>query len=243
MTIIIPITLKKKDKISSFTARKAVHLLAGLVVILVPFFTRPLGTFWAVLIAFSMTIIVYKSEKGSKVKLLEDFYQAIGEEAEEKLKRAYLQGPFHYAVSITLLVSIFAIIQLIGFIIPIIPWQNQMYVAISGLLILFISDTLASLVGKKYGKIKINLSWTGTVRSLEGSLVFFISAFLLAFFSLFIFGYLASTLTLPAVIIYSIIIAAIGTIVEILSPSTWDDLTVPIITTIIFFIFTNFIIF
>ena len=232
ITIIIPITLKKKEKISSFAARKTVHLLAGLVVLLVPFFSKPIGTLWAILIATSLTIVVYKSEKGSHVKLLDDFYQAIGEEAEEKLQRAYLQGPFHYCVSITLLVTIFAIT---GFVI------DQMYIAISGILIMIISDTLASVVGKKYGKTKINISWTGTTRSLEGSLVFFITALLLSFCSLFLFGFLPGMLNLATVIIDSLIIALIGTIVELLSPSTWDDLTVPLITSLLFFILVNFI--
>jgi len=233
ITIIIPITLKKKGKISSFAARKTVHLLAGLVVLLVPFFSKPMGTLWAILIATSLTIIVYKSEKGSKVKLLDDLYQAIGEEAEEKLQRAYLQGPFHYCVSITLLVTIFAIT---GFIV------DQMYIAISGILIMIISDTLASVVGKKYGKRKINISWTGTTRSLEGSLVFFITAFLLSFSSLFVFGYILTNMLTPMVVIIdSLIIASIGTIVELLSPSTWDDLTVPLVTCLLFFILVNFI--
>ncbi len=232
-TIMIPITLKKKGKVSSFTARKMVHLLAGLVVLLVPFFTFPIGRLWAVLIAMSLTLIVYKSEKGSKVKMLNDLYQSIGEDAEDKLKRAYLQGPFHYCVSITLLVTIFAIVGLWGI--------DQMYFAISGILIMIISDTLASIVGKKYGKRKITLSWTGTTRSFEGSSVFFITAFFLSFSSLFFFGFLlTSTLTLPAVIIYPMIIAAIGTLIELFSPSTWDDLTVPIITTLLFFVLVTF---
>lgn len=49
-------------------------------------------------------------------------YNEIGEVAEEKLKRFYLQGPFHYCVSITFLVVIFVIV---GF------WEDQMYLPIS----------------------------------------------------------------------------------------------------------------
>ena len=158
--ILIPVTLKKKDKISKYVARKWVHLLAGLVVYVVPFF---INKWWAVFVAGSLTLVVFFSEKGSKVKLLDDLYEAISEEQEEKLKRKFLQGPFNYCVSITVLVTIFVIIA-----------PNQMYLPIAGITIMIIADTLASILGKKYGKHDINLSWTGTIRTLEGSLVFFI---------------------------------------------------------------------
>ncbi|MBN1801175.1 MAG: hypothetical protein JW891_06680 [Candidatus Lokiarchaeota archaeon] len=231
-TIIAPFYLKKKGKISKFAARKTVHLLTGLVVLFAPFLSRPYGRFWAVLVAFSLTIIVYNTEKNSKIKILGELYQAIGEEAEDKLNRSYLQGPFHYCVSITFLITLFVIL---GF------WEDQIYLPIAGILIMIISDTLASVVGKKYGKIKINLSWTGTTRSLEGSLVFMATAFLLAYFSFYVFGFLYRALSIEVVFLYSIVTAIVSTVIELVSPSTWDDLTVPIISTLVMWIALFFI--
>lgn len=226
--VLIPVGLKKKDKITKFTARKMVHLFAGLVVIIVPYFTWP---YFAIIIAGSLTVVTYFSQKDSSVKALADLYDAIGEEAEEK--SGYLQGPFHYCLSITLLVTIFVIIA-----------PDQMYFPIAGILLMIIADTVASMVGKKIGTHEINLSWTGTTRTLEGSLAFFISAFLLCLFAFMFFGLInplnQRPLTLETVLLYSAITSAIATIIELISPSTWDDLTVPIVTTLIIFLLTLF---
>ena len=227
--ILIPVTLKKKDKISKFTARKMVHLFAGLVVYVVPFF---MFKWFAVFIAGSLTLVVFFSEKGSKVKLLDDLYEAISEEQEEKLKRQFLQGPFNYCVSITVLVLIFVIIA-----------PDQMYLPIAGITIMIIADTLASIFGKKYGKHDINLSWTGTTRTLEGSIMFFICSLVICLITFSLYGMIIqipgqTALTLVQVILYSLITAAIAMVVELLSPSTFDDLTIPIITTILIWLLT-----
>ncbi|MHA1491955.1 MAG: diacylglycerol/polyprenol kinase family protein [Promethearchaeota archaeon] len=226
VAIQIPIQLKKRDKISKFTARKIVHLFAGLSILSTPFFD---WVGFAVIIAGSLTILTFLSSKESKVKQLKELYDSIGEEAEEKV--GYLQGPFHYCLSILSLVTFFAIFA-----------QHQMYFPIAGILIMIISDTLASVVGKKYGKINIKLPWLNTLRTLEGSLTFFISAFLLCLFSYTVFGLTNPItqihLTVEQVLLFSLITSLLATIIELISPSTWDDLTVPILTTLIMFLLT-----
>jgi len=228
LVIIIPVFLYKKEKISKFAARKAVHMSAGLVVFTAPFYVWP---FWPTIIAGIFAVIVYFSSKESKVRQLKDLYDAISEEQEEGLKRAFLQGPFFYCVSITLIVFIFAIFA-----------PDQMYFPIAGVLIMIIADTLASLIGKRWGKIGISLPWTNSKRTLEGSSIFFITAFLLCFLSFFLFGTLIPSLQIPlpftTIIIYSLITSAIATIIELISPSTYDDLTVPIGSTFIIYLLT-----
>ena len=225
-TILIPVYLKKKEKISKFQARKVVHLFAGLTVLTTPYFSWP---WWAVIIAGSLTILVLMSSKKSKVKQLKDLYDSIGEEAEEKV--GYLQGPFHYCISITVLVLVFVIFA-----------PKQMYFPIAGILLMIISDTLASVVGKRYGKHKIKIPWIKGIRSIEGSLAFFISGFILCFFAFTFLG-VTNPLTqthigLVDALVYSLITSLLATFIEISSPSTWDDLTVPILTTIIIFLIT-----
>jgi phytol kinase len=225
-TILIPVQLKKRDKITKFQARKMVHLFAGLSILITPYFSWP---WWAVLLASSMTILTFLSSKKSKVKQLRDLYDSIGEEAEEKA--GYLQGPFHYCLSITILITLFVAIA-----------PDQMYFPIAGILLMIISDTLASVIGKKYGKHKIKLPWPNTTRSLEGSIAFFISGFILCFIA---FAFLGVTnpitqihISLEAALLYSLITSILATIIELISPSTWDDLTVPILTTLIIFLIT-----
>ena len=225
-TILIPVELKKRDKITKFQARKAVHLFAGLSILITPYFTWP---WWAVLLAGSMTILTFLSSKKSKVKQLRDLYDSIGEEAEEKA--GYLQGPFHYCLSITILITLFAIIA-----------PDQMYFPIAGILLMIISDTLASVIGKKYGKIKIKLPWPNTTRTLEGSLTFFVSGFILCFIAFMFLGVTNPItqihISLEAALLYSLITSILATIIELISPSTYDDLTVPILSSLIIFLIT-----
>jgi phytol kinase len=224
LTIAIPVFLKKKNIISKFHARKIVHLFTGLIVLIVPFFIMPL---FAVFIALSLAIVVYFSSRDSSVKQLQELYESIGEEAEEKSGR--LEGPFFYSVSITFLIAIFVLFA-----------PDRLYFPICGILIMIISDTFASVVGKKYGKLKINIAYTGTVRTVEGSLTFFVSAFILCFAAFYFFGLLnpinQHELTIRTVVAYSFITSGVGTVIELLSPSTIDDLTVPIGTTMVIYL-------
>jgi len=201
-TILIPVQLKKRDKITKFQARKAVHLLAGLAVLSAPYYSWP---WWAVILAGSMTLLTLLSSKKSSVKQLKDLYYSIGEEAEERV--GYLQGPFHYCLSITILITIFVIFA-----------PEQMYFPIAGILLMIISDTLASIVGKKYGKRKINIP---------------------AFTFLGVSNPITQVhLSLGVALIYSLITSALATVIELVSPSTWDDLTIPIATVICVFLLT-----
>ncbi len=223
LTILIPVYLKKKDLISKFLARKIVHLFAGLVVLIVPFFILPLH---AVFVAASLTVAVYFSSRDSSVKQLQELYESIGEEAEESIGR--LQGPFCYSISITVLIAIFVVFA-----------PTQLYFPICGILIMIVSDTFASVVGKKFGSIRLSLAYTGSQRTLEGSLTFLVSAFLLCFTAFYFFGLFnpisQRVLTIDLVIAYSLATALAGTLIELFSPSTLDDLTVPIVTTMVIF--------
>ncbi|MFX1366012.1 MAG: diacylglycerol/polyprenol kinase family protein [Promethearchaeota archaeon] len=228
LTIFIPLILYKKESISKFTARKAIHISAGLAIFSSPFYYWP---FWPTIIAGSLMVFIYLSSKESNVKQFKDLYEAISEEQEENLKRAFLQGPFFYCFSITLLVFIFGIFA-----------SDQFYFPIAGALLMIIADTLASVIGKRWGKVSVSLPWTNSKRTLEGSLTFLGSAFILSTLTFYLFGTLIPTfqevLSLPTVLIYSLITSIIATFIELISPSTYDDLTVPIGSTIIIYLLT-----
>lgn len=228
LTILIPLTLYKKEKISKFSARKAIHMFTGLAILSSPFYFWP---FWPTIIAGTLMLFVYFSSKESKIKQLKDLYDAISEEQEEGLKRAFLQGPFFYCLSITSLVFIFGLVA-----------PDNFYFPIAGILIMIVADTLASVIGKRWGKIGISLPWTNSKRTLEGSATFFVTAFLVCFIAFFLFGLLIPTLqeplSLAAIVIFSLITSAFATIIELISPSTLDDLTVPLGSTLIIYLLT-----
>jgi len=227
--VLIPKYLVHKELISKFAARKAVHLLAGLAIFITPYLTIP---WFAVLIAVLLTIVTLKSSKQSSNPTLRDLYNSIGEEAEES--KGYLQGPFHYCLSITILIATFSAVYQISALYQA-KGLSLFYIPIAGILIMVISDTMAAVVGKRWGKHEIKIPWIHSRRTFEGSLTFFLTGILLCLFSFFVFGVLlpgySIQLTVVNALILSVVTAAVGTVVEMMSPSTWDDLTVPLITT------------
>ncbi|MHA2010029.1 MAG: hypothetical protein ACW980_22165, partial [Promethearchaeota archaeon] len=100
----------------------------------------------------------------------------------------------------------------------------------------------ASIIGKRWGKVSISLKWTNSKRTLEGSLTFFGTAFLLCFLSFFLFGFILPTIQEPlafdTIIIYSLITSLIAAFIELVSPSTFDDLTVPLGSTFLIYLLT-----
>ncbi len=90
------------------------------------------------------TLGAFLASDKTKVKILKLIYKEIHEKDEEIV--GYLQGPFAYAIAITLL-------SLLAYITP-----NGMYFAIVPVLLMIFSDTFASFVGKKYGKIKLTFA-------------------------------------------------------------------------------------
>jgi hypothetical protein len=74
-----------------------------------------------------------------------------------------------------------------------------------------------------------------------------VSAFLLSLGSFWFFGMFTpvtqQVLTWENIFVYALITALAATIIEVISPSTYDDLTVPILTTLLIYILVTFAIF
>ena len=98
----------------------------------------------------------------------------------------------------------------------IILFFNKTIVATS-MFITIISDALAAIIGLRYGKLK-----TINNKTLEGSYAFLVSTIIILFIS-------TTSLSLYVIIIISIIITAI----EAFTPMEYDNLTVPIFSSII----------
>ena len=106
------------------------------------------------------------------------------------------------------------------------------------------ADTTASIVGKRYGKHRISIPYIGSKRTIEGSIAFFVTAIICSFPVFFIIGQVipgfSTVLTTIQVIILTLVISGISTLLELFSPSKYDDLIIPlgasILTTIIAFL-------
>lgn len=220
LVIFIPKILKEKGVISGFSARKIIHSLAGLSIFITPYMYYPV---LALTIALSSTIMTRKSGEKSKVKPLHGLYKAISEN--EELQVGYLQGPFAYSIAITILVFAF------------IFWPSFYYIPISAILIMMFADTAASIVGKRYGKIHLHIPKIGQKRTLEGSITFFLVALICSFPTFLFFGQIypgfSYLLSLNQILILTFSISTLSTGLELISPSKYDDLIIPLGATLI----------
>jgi dolichol kinase len=192
----VPILLYRKGRIEKRTARTIIHFFSGLSIISLFFAENK----WLYLIASgAITLIVFLSRKSTPV--LKHVFHSINEEQEKN----YLQGPVLYGLSITYLI-LFSIIM------------NNNIIPLASALVLIISDPLAAIVGKRFGKNFFLL--LSNHRTAEGSLAMLLSNSVII--SLF-FGFG----------IRAIAISFIITIIELISPSKIDDFMLPLSASIL----------
>jgi dolichol kinase len=208
------IILKKFEVVTSHTARKIVHLFAGFAVFIVPYLSIP---FLALII--SISVLIFTRFAGPK-NIGKPVFEAIAEKDERE--KGYLSGPFSYALAINVLVFIFSFKNSVQY----------FYFPASSIMVMMISDTAAAWVGRKWGKHNIDLKYTKTIRTVEGSLTMFVTAFILTFLGFSFFGQWFpdsnQQMEYGWIAILSLLMAINSTVVEIFSPSNIDDLTVPI---------------
>ncbi len=94
-------------------------------------------------------------------------------------------------------------------------------IVIASMIIASISDSLAAVLGIKYGKIRIFND-----KSIEGFYIFIISTFSILY------------LTISINVIYLLITSLIIAITELLTPTKYDNLTIPIVSSIAIYILT-----
>ncbi|TFH28331.1 MAG: hypothetical protein E4G98_05430 [Promethearchaeota archaeon] len=219
-TVFIPKILKERGVISKFVARKLIHSFSGLAIFIAPYLKYPII---AGSLSLIMTIITRGSKKKSKTKPLRELFDAISED--EELESGYLQGPFSYCLGITILMLIF------------IPFADKYFFPITSILIMMFADSAAAIVGRKYGTHHITIPWVGSKRTVEGSLTFLLVALILSFLSFGFFGYIlpgnSMILNLEQIFIFSVSLSLISTGLELLSPSKYDDLIIPLGSTLL----------
>lgn len=217
-SILVPKKLKEKGILSKFQARKLIHSLGGLTILFGPFLS-----FWylipGVILFIVMTTLIYYSSPNSSVKIFRDIFYAVSDSEEDQVN--YLKGPFTYNLTITLLFGIFLFMR------------DHFYFPITGVLIMMYSDTAASIIGRRYGNRRIFPTSEKNKRTYIGSLTFFIVSLICGFAIYYLFGTQLSDVTAQApisfrqVVIYTMITAISATLVEMISPSNYDDLIVP----------------
>ncbi|WP_297979919.1 diacylglycerol/polyprenol kinase family protein [uncultured Methanobrevibacter sp.] len=198
--------LKSRPEVS----RKFLHIMIGNMIFAMPFFSDA----WVMLlfITLPITVALFFLTEYSPIKI-----------ENEMTESGHALGLFFYA----------GIWSILLFIFPIMIDPNLLWIVALAIVPLVYGDGFAALVGGKWGKVKYHVF--GGEKSLEGSLAMFaVTAVLAVFVWMF---YMALGYTLPEFNFwYVLIISAIATVCEAVSYGGVDNLTVPAVTSILYYV-------
>ena len=195
--------------VSQKTSRKFLHAMIGNLLFVIPFFT---SNIYPVLVAAPFILVTFLASPYSPIKNRERLRGLA-----DLTEKGHPLGLVFYAISYTLLAFFFA---------------SQPYVIAAGILPMAYGDSMASLVGEKYGKSRYSIM---AKKTLQGSLAMLCASLLslivgLAFFSS-IYSFSASAMILRAIPVVIIV-----TLAESISPKGFDNLTVPILGALTFWL-------
>lgn len=187
--------------ISQKASRKFLHAMIGNLPFIIPFFT---ANIYPVLVAAPFIAVTFLASPYSPVENVNKRLKGLAEITEE----GHHLGLVFYAVSYTFLALFFA---------------SKPYVIAAGILPMAYGDSLASIVGERYGRRRYRLF---ADKSLEGSGAIFLGSFLSLTLSLVFFSVLYQ-FSVYEKIFPALAAAAVAALVESISPMGFDNLTVP----------------
>ncbi len=188
------------SKRNLFLRRKLIHIMVGNIVFVLPLFDTRWVMVWLAAAPFILLTFLI-SPKSS-----------IGPNSETS-NTGHGLGLFYYSISWTALAFLF--------------FENLEIIAL-GIICMSYGDGIASLIGKKFGKHRLNFALDK--KSLEGSVAMFFSSLGMISVALFYLGGLPENLlVLPIVVL-------IATLVEIFSIKGVDNLLVALVSSISYYI-------
>ena len=197
--------LRKRLNLGAYTTRRAIHLLAGDIILLIPFFSSVIYPLLIPIGLGLMTALSFATRKGSFIT------QTMVDE--KRYSRLHAYGPVFYIISIgVLLLSL---------------W-SQKPIVMAATMVMAWGDGAASAITPSLKKRHV---YPISDKSLEGSTMMFVFAFLGALLS-----YLVAMWTgiipanLSSIIMLSVIGAFVGTVAEALTLGpirAFDNFTVP----------------
>jgi len=204
--------IAKKNLVSSSTSRKIVHIGTGPVFLLCWLFfpdhtlSRYLASIVPLLIVLQLAMVGLGFMKDdSSVKAM----------ARTGAKSELLKGPFFYGIVFVLLTIFF--------------WKTPF--SIIPLMVLCGGDGMADLIGSRFGQSKI--PWNRK-KTLLGSIAMFLCGFALSI--LIMIPFISAdiiNLSPGRVVIPALLISLAGTLIESITPSEYDNISVPAISLIL----------
>jgi dolichol kinase len=139
----------------------------------------------------------------------------------------YALGLFFYALIWTVLIAIFTTIA------PAKDPKFFIWIVALTIVLMVYGDGFAALIGQKFGKVKYTVF--GGKKSLEGSLTMFVITTVMSVFVWMVFASIGCTMP-EFNIVYIIMISAVATLCEAFSYGGIDNLTVPAVTSILYYL-------
>ena len=208
---IILVTGKIKDRMPANLSRKFLHIMIGNFIFLIPFFTlRTFPLSFPFFVASPFILVTFLFSPASPVDLsgkLSGLAEVTG--------GGHKYGLVLYAVSYSILALLFS---------------KDSYAIAAGVLPMAYGDAAAALVGERIGRHKYNVFGK---KSLEGSTAMFAVCFcgLIACYLFFSHFYPLSIFNWT---LASLGAAALATACEALTPKGFDNLTVPLLSAVVF---------
>ncbi len=223
---------KKTNKSSEFT-RKTIHVLAGFVVYSVFLFT-PDFAWLALIIAITFVILLWASGPTGP-EFMKAMFDSMART--DDIEEGKIYGPLYYAISITILTTIFTL-----------PFWNLVelyWIPASALSIMYLGDGIAPFIGKKFGRYQ----YGPNKRTITGS----VAVFILGIIGCLITMFIAVTLTNGGLssqkleiniftLVVSIITAGVFTILEAITPKGFDNITCPLTSTLVLWLISSWVI-
>lgn len=206
--IFVSSKMDKLLRVSRKTSRKFLHMMIGNFPFIIPFFT---SNVYPVLVAAPFILVTFFVSPYSPFKNISKKLKGLAGITEE----GHHLGLVFYAVSYTFLAWFFA---------------SKPCVVAAGVLPMAYGDSLASLVGERYGRRMYKLFAS---KSLEGSTAMFLASFFSLTVSLVFFSQLYSFWVFQKILAV-FATATVATLVESFSPFGFDNLTVPVFSALTF---------
>jgi dolichol kinase len=188
----------KRGVLDPKTSRKFLHSMIGNLPLIMPFFTQSIFPF---LVASPFILVTFLATPYSPLPWLTEKLSSLSDLTEE----GHHTGLVLYAISYTALAYLFG---------------TQPYIVAAGIFPMAYGDSLAALIGMRYGKTKLgNKSLEGCAGMFFGSLISLLLG--MAYFSS-IYGFALIDQIVP-----SLLVAIVVTVAEFFSPSGLDNIAVP----------------
>ena len=184
--------------------------MMGNLIFIIPFFSNPI---YPTIVAGSFIVVTWLASPVSPSAKIKEKLSSLAILSSE----GHPWGLIFYCISYTILAFFFS---------------TQTVIMAAGIMPLAYGDSLAALVGEKYGVPKYRILGPKT---LPGSLGMLFGSFMSLLVTGFYFSIFWGVQLLPYIVL-ALIVAVIATFIELFSPKGIDNITIPLICALIFYL-------